>query len=147
MGPIHFLYRNKEYEPIGPKPEDFLEDKLVNNDLTTIYNFKSMESLKKCLWEGIGPKIRPYVWKILFKYTPLSGHNEDIFLKTKREEYKMYTEMYPEEKFKAQNDTTMVEAIKIIRKDVFRTLPESHLFRKPCIQNAMVRILLIYAIR
>jgi len=147
MGPIHFLYRRCEYVPIGPRPEDFLEEKLINNDVTILYNFKSMDQLKKCLWEGIGPKIRPNAWRILFKYTPLSGFNHEIILKTKREEYREYVNMNREEKFKAQNDTIILETIKLIRKDVLRTLPESHVFRNPNIQNSMVRMLLIYAIR
>lgn len=147
MGPIHFLYRKCDYVPIGPRPEDFLEEKLINNDATILYTFKTMEQLKKCLWEAIGPKIRPNAWRILFKYTPLSGYNEESILKTKREEYKEYVDMNREEKFKAQNDVTIIDCIKLIRKDVLRTLPESHVFRNPNIQNSMVRMLLIYAIR
>ena len=133
--------------PIGPRPEDFLEEKLVNNDASLLYTFKSAEQLKKCRWGGIGPKIRPHAWRILFKYTPLSGHNEETILRTKREEYGEHVAMNREEKFKAQNDVSMIDTIKLIRKDVLRTLPESHVFRNPAIQNAMVRMLLIYAIR
>lgn len=147
MGPIHFLYRRADYIPIGPRPEDFLEEKLINNDATILYNFKSLDKLKKCLWDGIGPKIRPNAWRILFKYTPLSGYNEEMILKKKREEYKEYINMNKEEKFKAENDATILETIKLIRKDVLRTLPESHVFRNTTIQNALVRMLFIYAIR
>lgn len=147
MGPIHFLYRKSDYMPIGPRPEDFLEDKMINNDLAILYSFKSIDQLKKCLWEGIGPRIRPSAWRVLLRYTSLSGNNEETTLKTKREEYQSYVKMNEEEKFKAQNDTTVIETIKLIRKDVLRTLPESHVFRNPNIQNAMVRMLLIYAIR
>lgn len=147
MGPIPFLYRKAEYVPIGPRPEDFLDDKLVNNDACVLYNYKALEQLKKCLWAGIGPKVRAPAWRILFKYTPLSGHNEEVILRTKREEYSEYVAMNAEEKFKAQNDVSIIDTIKLIRKDVLRTLPESHVFRNINIQNAMVRMLLIYAIR
>lgn len=147
MGPIHFLYRKNEYIPIGPRSEDFLEEKSINNDMALLYNFKTSEQIKKSLWQGIGPKIRPSAWRILFKYTPLSGYNEELILKNKREEYREYVKMNKEEKFTAQNDTIIIETIKLIRKDVLRTLPESHVFRNPNIQNSMVRMLLIYAIR
>ena len=147
MGPLPFLYRKSDYTPIGPRPEDFLEEKLINNDVTIMYNYKAMDQLKKCLWAGIGPRIRPHAWRELFKYTPLSGHNEEIILRAKREEYSEHVAMNAEEKFKAQNDITNLDTIKLIRKDVLRTLPESHVFRNSAIQNSMVRMLLIYAIR
>lgn len=147
MGPLHYLYRKSDYMPVGPRPEDFLEEKMVNNDISVLYSFKAIDQLKKCLWEGIGARVRPTAWRILLRYTPLSGHNEETILKTKREEYQEYVNMNREEKFKAQNDNTVIELIKLIRKDVLRTLPESHVFRNPNIQNAMVRMLLIYAIR
>ena len=147
MGPLFFLYKNQEYKPIGPQPNDFIEDEKVNNNESELYSYKTIAGLKKKLWNGIGKKIRPKAWRILFKYTPLSGHNEDNVLKTKREEYKEFVERNREEHFIEQNDTNMIETVKVIRKDVLRTLPESNLFRNQEIQNAMVRILTIYSIR
>lgn len=147
MGPLFFLYKNQEYKPIGPEPEDFIEDETVNNNPAELHNCKTIPELKKKLWNGIGKKIRPKAWRILFKYTPLSGHNVENVLKTKREEYTEFKERNREEHFVEQNDTNMIETVKVIRKDVLRTLPESNLFRNQQIQNAMVRILTIYSIR
>lgn len=147
MGPLNFLYRETVYKPIGPRPEDFLQGKMKNNAMSDIENFKQLDDLKKHLWEGIGMRIRPKAWKMLFKYTPLNTANDASILAQKREEYMELVEMNREEVFEQRNDTKTVETIKLIKKDVLRTLPETYMFRNKYIQKAMVRILLIFSVR
>lgn len=145
--PIECMFRQQEYKPIGSQPEDFIEEKMINNSKDVLTEFKSLEKFKKKLWEGIGPRIRPNAWRILFKYIPLNKNNELTILQEKRKEYQEFKETNREEKFEQENDVNILELLKVIRKDIVRTLPDSHLFRHPEIQNAMTRILIIYSVR
>lgn len=141
------MFRKQEYKPIGPKSEDFQSNKIKNNSDELFQKQKSLEELKSVLWEQIGPKIRAKAWRYFFKYIPLNTPNEEQMLTKKRLEYQEYIEMNSEDKFVANNDTEIIETIKLIRKDIHRTLPTSMVFRNNHIQNCLCRILLIYSIR
>ena len=108
---------------------------------------KSITDLKILLWDGIDPRIRPKAWRIILQYTPLNSTNEAAILVKKRNEYREYVLMNNEAKFIEEKDTMALETIKQIKKDVKRTLPESHVFRNHLVQQSMVRMLLIYSIR
>ena len=146
LGPLHFLYRKSDYKPIGPKVEDFVDGSHPNAE-NAFKTAKNTAELKAALWEGIDQRIRPRAWRTILQYTPLNSSNEAAILAKKRSEYREYVSMNTEEKFVAQNDNSVIETIKLIKKDVLRTLPESHLFRNTDVQQSMVRMLLIYSVR
>jgi len=108
---------------------------------------KTIADLKILLWDGIDSRIRPKAWRIILQYTPLNSANEAAILAKKRSEYREYVLMNNEEKFIHEKDTMALETIKQIKKDVKRTLPESHVFRNNLVQQSMLRMLLIYSIR
>ena len=148
LGPLYFLYRKSEYRPIGPRAEDFIEsDQNLLNAENVFKNSKTLDEFKAAFWAGIESSVRPKAWRTILQYTPLSSQNGAAILLKKRVEYKEYVQMNTEEKYIAQNDSSIIETIKLIKKDVLRTLPESHIFRNRVVQNSMVRMLLIYSIR
>lgn len=55
--------------------------------------------------------------------------------------------MFDEEKLIKQNDKKIMLCMKLIKKDVLRTLPDCYLFRNEFVQRSMIRILLIYSLR
>ncbi len=146
QGPLYYLNRKTDYKPIGPKAEDFVESN--QGDPGLIFNSaKSIAHLKVLLWDGIDSRIRPKAWRIILQYTPLNSGNEATILAKKRTEYREYVLMNSEEKFAHENDTIALEMIKQIKKDVKRTLPESHVFRNTLVQQSMIRMLLVYSVR
>jgi hypothetical protein len=143
---LHFLYRKNDYKPIGPKVEDFVDGHQPNAE-NAFKTAKNTQELKASLWEGISSRIRPKAWRTILQYTPLNSSNETAILTKKRGDYREYVLMNSEEKFFAEADNSVIETIKLIKKDVHRTLPDSHLFRNSSVQQSMVRMLLIYSVR
>ncbi len=146
-GPLHFLYHSGPYKKTGPQPEDFTNENLKNNNEEIFNEYKNLDLLKKELWNSIGPSIRPQAWRLLFKYVPFRMSSQEDILEKKRIQYREYIDRNTEEKFLKENDKNIIEVIKLIKKDVLRTLPESHLFKNEIIKKSMIRILLIYSIR
>jgi len=147
LGVIYEMFRKQEYRPIGPRPEDSANEQVKNNSVEVFLRQKSLDDLKAVLWEQIGPTVRAKAWRYLFRYIPLNSPNEEQMLTKKRLEYAEYTEMNTEEKFAQNNDGEILETIKLIRKDIHRTLPTSAIFRNPTVQDALCRVLLIYSVR
>lgn len=110
-------------------------------------NLKTIEDLKKRFYDGIDPLIRAKVWRLLFKYVPVKTGSEATILSQSRSEYKEFTENYTETRLSQQNDSVILETVKLIRRDILRTLPDSLIFRNGLVQKAMVRALTIYSIR
>lgn len=140
------MFRKQEYRPIGPRPEDSAEQ-VRNNSAEVFLRQKSLEDLKAVLWEQIGPGVRARAWRYLFRYVPLNSPNEEQMLTKKRLEYQEYKDMNSEERFAQNSDGEILETIKLIRKDIHRTLPSSAIFRHPLVQDCLCRILLIYSVR
>ena len=147
LGVIYEMFRKQEYKPIGPKSDDYDPKKQKHNSPEIFQSQKSLEELKCMLWENMGPQIKAQAWRYLFKYLPLNSPNEEQILIKKRLEYQEYVDMNTEEKFVANNDLEVLETIKLIRKDIHRTLPTSIIFRNQHVQDCMCRILSIYSIR
>lgn len=64
-----------------------------------------------------------------------------------RAEYRALTANYSEAKFQEQNETVFLEILKVIKRDILRTQPESPVFRHPVVQRSLVRALMIYSVR
>ena len=147
LGPFCFIYRRAEYKPIGPRKEDGTSSRSHAECEALIKEAKTVEDLKQVFYEGVDPGIRAKVWRMLFKYVPVKSGNEATILLQSRAEYKELCELYTETRFAQQNDSVVLDTIKLIRRDVLRTLPDSKVFRDPLVQRAMVRALMIYSIR
>lgn len=147
LGVIYEMFRKQEYKPIGPKTDELKTAKIKNNSLEIFVKEKSLDELKTVLWEQVGPQIRAKAWRYLFKYIPLNSANEEQMLTKKRLEYQEYVDMNTEDKFQANNDAEVLETIKLIKKDIHRTLPTSLIFRNSHVQDCLCRVLLIYSIR
>ena len=78
------MFRKQEYKPIGPRSEDYNPEKVKNNTPDLFKAYKSIEDLKPCLWEQVGPRVRAQAWRYLFKYLPLNSPNEEQILTKKR---------------------------------------------------------------
>ncbi len=87
MGPLYFLYQNGPYKKIGLRPEDVLGDNKHNSE-EILYKFKNLDLLKNELWNGIGPKIRPMAWRMLFKYAPYKKSLQESIITKKRNQYR-----------------------------------------------------------
>lgn len=147
LGVIYEMFRKQEYRPIGPRPEDFERESTRNNSEEVFIRARSLDELRSVLWEQVGPRIRARAWRYLFRYVPLNSPNEEQMLSKKRLEYQEYVDMNSEERYTQSNDTEVLETIKLIRKDIHRTLPASAIFRSPVVQDCLTRVLLIYSVR
>ena len=147
MGPLHFLYRQGEFRPIGRQAEDYFTYQTKTGGVNVFEASANLKELKAALWQGIEPCVRAKAWRTLIQYTPFHCSDEKVVLLRKRAEYREFIAMYAEERFVRQEDTVTLETIKLIKKDVLRTLPDWQLFRNKNVQAAMVRVLLIYAVR
>lgn len=106
------MYRNHPYKIIGPQPSDFTEEGKPNVNSEVLDKFKSMDLLKKQLWEGIGNQVRPQAWKILLKYLPLDPNQRLKQLQIKRSQYRDLVERFSEEKLSEQQTSDNLEVIK-----------------------------------
>ena len=64
-----------------------------------------------------------------------------------RAEYRSFVAHYSEENLARQRDTEILEAAKLIKRDILRTLPDVLVFRSLLVQRSLVRILTIFTIR
>ena len=67
-------------------------------------------------------------WKVLFKYAPFKKDLREKVFEKKRNEYKEYKIRYKEDKILKENDSTVIQMLQLIKKDIYRTLQDSHLF-------------------
>lgn len=144
MLPSHLLdvYRTP-FKPIGHRPEDYISD--PRRSIFPVA--KTLPELKRSLRNGIGSAHRARTWRIVSQYLPYFSTNEDAILTKKRLEYQGYTLRYFEADFLRGNDDIHKDTLKLIKKDVMRTLPESRSFRNVNIQAALSRLLFVFAAR
>lgn len=91
--------------------------------------------------------MRPQVWRYILNYVPFHSSDETKVLENRRAEYKNYVNHYTEENLEKQQDTEALDAVKLIKRDILRTLPDVLAFRNLLVQKSMVRILTIFTIR
>ena len=80
-------------------------------------------------------------------YLPLNDPNEEALLQSQRQEYKALVEYYNSGHIKQQKDRWFQDAIKLVHKDVERTLPEFIIFKSEVIKTSLTRSLIIYSHR
>lgn len=122
----------------------------------------NLEATKKIAWSGIPSAVRAPVWKVLMGYVPTNRSRRADTLKRKRSEYKdAVQQLYPAaidannsnvkswertdtyNRVGHQEDVTMHQ----ISVDIPRTCPGQALFHIPEVQQALQRILYIWATR
>ncbi|KAJ9458654.1 GTPase-activating protein gyp1 [Diplonema papillatum] len=104
------------------------------------------DGLRSVCWNGIPVDQRPQCWRLLCGYLPTSSERRDCDLQRKRQEYKEYVAQYFQKEPRGENQW-MSSDIKLVKKDVPRTSPDIPFFQLPVIQNALERILVVWAHR
>ncbi|CAM9502600.1 unnamed protein product [Chrysoparadoxa australica] len=105
-----------------------------------------MDELRKLSWNGVRPKDRPMVWKLLLGYLPANRARRKETLDRKRREYLEAVPLYfdiPDERRTSQEQDTLRQ----ILVDVPRTNPDVPMFHQEVVQRGMERVLYIWAIR
>jgi hypothetical protein len=132
------LYQ-KPFKPCGGKAT-------IHSSLTSSSE-KSISEFKNQCTHGMVFSERPRIWRVLSNYIPLSSPNESAILTKKRIEYKDYALKNNDTEVMKDNDAILIETLKLIKKDVMRTMPDSIVFRNKVIQSSLTRLLLTYSIR
>ncbi|ODQ64281.1 RabGAP/TBC [Nadsonia fulvescens var. elongata DSM 6958] len=120
----------------------------VRSEVNKILRFKSilsevnidLERLKQLAWSGIPRELRSMSWQLLLGYLPTNSERRKSTLARKRQEYRDGVS----QTFSKPLDQTMWHQISI---DIPRTSPGIKLFGYPSTQQAMERILYLWAIR
>eukprot|EP00128_Syssomonas_multiformis_P013458 Colp12_sorted_trinity150504_noHs@2879 len=102
-----------------------------------------MDALKKLSWSGIPSKLRTVVWRVLSGYLPASSDRRGVTLERKRDEYRQFIKQYYTPKQIEQNHALHHQ----IEIDLPRTNRKVPLFQQKIVQEILLRILHIWAIR
>jgi len=106
-----------------------------------------LEALKKLAWQGIPLEYKSIVWKILLKYIPLNKESRESTVSRKRQEYANFVEMYYSNMETNSLDDHERKTFEVIKKDVYRTQPDSPLFQQKTIQEMLIKILWVWNVR
>ncbi|CDW57418.1 RabGAP-TBC domain containing protein [Trichuris trichiura] len=101
------------------------------------------EELRDVCWNGIPPKLRPRVWRLLADYAPLNTELTEDTLRRKRDEYFNLVEQY----FHTRHDEQQQDTFRQIHIDIPRMCPLVPLIQQKVVQEMFERILYIWAHR
>jgi len=161
---MQFAMNKVNLNSVYNKDEDYKPMSTINKGITSnvdyygrnVAKFKKMieedqiidvEALKKLAWQGIPLEYKSVVWKILLKYIPLNKESRESTVSRKRQEYANFVEMYYTNMGTNQLDDHERKTFEVIKKDVYRTQPDSPLFQQKIVQEMLIRILWIWNIR
>jgi len=161
---MQFAMNKVNLNSVYNKDEDYKPMSTINKGITSnvdyygrnVAKFKKMieedqimdvEALKKLAWQGIPLEYKSLVWKILLKYIPLNKESRESTVSRKRQEYANFVEMYYTNMATNQLDDHERKTFEVIKKDVYRTQPDSPLFQQKIVQEMLIRILWIWNIR
>nr|KAJ3422349.1 GTPase-activating protein [Polyrhizophydium stewartii] len=102
-----------------------------------------LEQLRKLSWPGIPEEIRPTTWKLLMGYLPTNSDRREATLLRKRKEY----EEYAQQAFSRGAEGLDQALHHQIHIDIQRTNAHMPLYQNPVTQEALERILYVWAIR
>lgn len=125
--------------------------KLSQYEKLLIQDHVDLQRLRTISWNGIPAQYRTEVWQMLLGYMPLSKERRTAALMRKRKEYLDSVPLYF--KSNGQDDdggdrtTQEGEILRQIQVDLPRTSPNTPFFHQAQVQQAMERILYIWAIR
>ncbi len=106
----------------------------------------NLKALRKLSWNGIPTQFRTEVWQMMLGYMPINKERRENTIARKRNEYLESVPMYFK-KSDADRTTQEGEVLRQIVVDLPRTCPNTPFFHQAPIQQAMERILYIWAIR
>lgn len=105
----------------------------------------SMEDLRKLCWNGIPADVRSHCWGILMGYIPPVKERQDKTMSSKRKKYwDCVFQLYKPESERSEYEQQLYHQISI---DVPRTNPTVPLFQIKKVQEILLRILYIWALR
>ncbi len=105
-----------------------------------------LNALRKLSWNGIPPEFRTQVWQLLLGYLPTNKGRRDAAIIRKRKEYVDSIPIYFNVS-ESDRTTQEGEVLRQIQVDLPRTCPHTPFFQQQRVQDAMERILYIWAIR
>ena len=85
------------------RSEDFLETNIELKEEQDLSKFENLQDLKLSCRQGVSSKLRPKIWRKLFKYESLNDKRD--ILQQKRIDYKGYTNINDPFKYEDSNDT------------------------------------------
>ena len=85
------------------RSEDFLETNIELKEEQDLSKFENLQDLKISCRQGVSSKLRPKIWRKLFKYESLNDKRD--ILQQKRIDYKGYTNINDPFKYEDSNDT------------------------------------------
>jgi len=152
LSEVHPLEMSKQELSNGPTT-NFEES--YNEEISRLAKFQQILSsanvdiaaLKKLSWNGVPQEVRPITWKILMGYLPTNNERREITLKRKRAEYYDCVEQYFHSDGEVDRTEQEQEMFRQISIDMPRTLPSVPIFQQDNIQQAILRILYIWAVR
>jgi TBC1 domain family member 2 len=107
----------------------------------------NLEDLRKIAWNGIPPRHRALVWKLLLGYLPLHAQRRTTTVQRKRAEYaEAMAQHYsiPDDRHRSLQEQ---ETLRQVLVDVPRTQPTIALFRHEAIRRMLGRLLFVWAMR
>jgi hypothetical protein len=114
----------------------------------TILNSENVDlaQLRKLSWNGVPNQYRSTVWQLLLGYMPTNRGRRDHAIARKRQEYADSIPVYFNVS-DADRTTQEGEILRQIKVDLPRTSPDTPFFQQKPVQEAMERILYMWAIR
>lgn len=106
-----------------------------------------LSQLRTLAWNGVPQQFRPDVWQILLGYLPTNRERRAAAIARKRKEYFDSIPMFLYSNEDADRTTQDGENLRQIQVDLPRTSPDIAFFQQPLVQQAMERILYLWAIR
>eukprot|EP01130_Rhizamoeba_saxonica_P012088 TRINITY_DN5062_c0_g1_i1.p1 TRINITY_DN5062_c0_g1~~TRINITY_DN5062_c0_g1_i1.p1 ORF type:complete len:305 (-),score=59.62 TRINITY_DN5062_c0_g1_i1:28-942(-) len=127
--------KDRQYQMKCRKFKNALENDCVN-----------INQLKHLAFNGIPQEYREISWKILLGYAPAVSARREIVIQRKRAEYWAYVQQfyYVDDEERNEYQRRLFHQINV---DVPRTNPSIPIYRVVTIQNILMRILYIFAIR
>ena len=111
-----------------------MESPTVRNDLLV---------MRELMFEDL----RYIVWKILLKYVPLNKESREATVNRKRQEYANFVDMYYTNMNTKDLDDHERKTFEVIKKDVYRTMPDYPFFQQKVIQDMLIRLLWVWNVR
>jgi hypothetical protein len=105
-----------------------------------------LSTLRKLSWNGVPEQFRTEVWQMLLGYMPVNKERRESAITRKRREYLDSIPMY----FNISDTDRTTQEGELLRQilvDLPRTCPNTPFFHQPPIQEAMERILYVWATR
>ena len=107
-----------------------------------------LQQLRNVSWSGLAPRLRAASWRLLLGYAPASSSSlRRETLRRKRNEYRQWVKTYYESLDDSDRTEDEVKTLRQITVDAPRTAPGVGFFHQDKVQESLIRVLYIRAIR